>query len=294
MQPSHYATATAFRQALESRLMNLARGEQVDVQRLRRQVAFDRLLGRLFKDFMVPWALKGGYAMELRLAVARTTRDIDLTLRQRLDGGNKSRNNRILAMLQAAASVELDDYFTFLIGEPIRDLDAAPYGGGRFPIEARMDGRIFARFHLDVGLGDAIMEPLEKMHGRDWLNFARIPAPEFLAISSEQQFAEKYHAYTFLRKKRESSRVRDLIDMLLLIRLSQLDRALVAEALRKTFDTRHTHSIPAIIPTPPASWANTFAALAGECRLSENIIQAYSILSAFIRSLILAKPHHAI
>ena len=44
-QPVHYATATAFRQALESRLMNLARAEQVDVQRLRRQVAFDRLLG---------------------------------------------------------------------------------------------------------------------------------------------------------------------------------------------------------------------------------------------------------
>ncbi len=42
-----YATATAFRRALEERLKQRAREEQVDLQRLRRQVAFDRLLARL-------------------------------------------------------------------------------------------------------------------------------------------------------------------------------------------------------------------------------------------------------
>ena len=29
-----------------------------------------------------PWLLKGGYAMELRLKTARTTRDVDLALKQ--------------------------------------------------------------------------------------------------------------------------------------------------------------------------------------------------------------------
>jgi hypothetical protein len=42
-QPVRYATAASLRQALEACLMNLARAEQVDVQRLRRQLAFDRL-----------------------------------------------------------------------------------------------------------------------------------------------------------------------------------------------------------------------------------------------------------
>jgi hypothetical protein len=53
----------------------------------------------------------------------------------------------------------LGDWFEYKIGPPILDLDAAPYGGARYPIEATMDARIFARFHLDAGIGDAVMQP---------------------------------------------------------------------------------------------------------------------------------------
>jgi hypothetical protein len=48
MVPKKYATAAAFRRALEDRLQDIAGKESVDLQRLRRQVAFDRLLARLF------------------------------------------------------------------------------------------------------------------------------------------------------------------------------------------------------------------------------------------------------
>jgi hypothetical protein len=41
-------TAGAFRTALETRLQTRAREEGTDLQRLRRQVAFDRFLARLF------------------------------------------------------------------------------------------------------------------------------------------------------------------------------------------------------------------------------------------------------
>jgi hypothetical protein len=43
--PSRYATPTAFRRALEVRLKATAAKEQTDLQRLRRQVAFDRVSG---------------------------------------------------------------------------------------------------------------------------------------------------------------------------------------------------------------------------------------------------------
>lgn len=287
---SQYATPTAFRQALEARLMNLARAEQVDIQRLRRQVAFDRLLCRLFKESKTLWSLKGGYAMELRLMMARTTRDIDLTLRRQIAGDEKTRSNRILTLLQTAASVDLGDFFTFLIGEPIMDLDAAPYGGERFPVEVRMDGRIFVKFHLDIAVGDTVMEPVENIHGRDWLDFADIPSMEFPAISREQQFAEKYHAYTLPRRGRENSRVRDLVDMLLLIRLGRLDKTRVLKALRQTFAHRHTHPLPTAVPPPPASWEKPFAALAGECRLSDNRLQAYTVLAGFLYDLNMTEP----
>jgi hypothetical protein len=79
--PKHYASAAAFRVALESRLKTMAQEEGFDLQRLRRQAAFDRLLCRLFAKPDAPWLLKGGYAMELRLKTARTTRDIDLAMK---------------------------------------------------------------------------------------------------------------------------------------------------------------------------------------------------------------------
>lgn len=50
-----YTTATAFRQALEARLAKIAQRDDIDIQRLRRQVAFDRLLCRLFRDSHAPW-----------------------------------------------------------------------------------------------------------------------------------------------------------------------------------------------------------------------------------------------
>jgi len=77
-----YADAKSFRRALETRLNNLAKAENIDLDRLRKQVAFDRLLARIFADSeKSPWRLKGGYAMELRFfGLARATKDIDLAM----------------------------------------------------------------------------------------------------------------------------------------------------------------------------------------------------------------------
>ena len=75
-----YSTAGAFRRVLEERLKKTSQADQTDLNRLRRQVSFDRLLARLFHGETVPWILKGGYALELRFRNARSTVDIDLTL----------------------------------------------------------------------------------------------------------------------------------------------------------------------------------------------------------------------
>ena len=45
-----YQTARAFRAALEDRLKQTAHAQRLDLMRLRRQVAFDRLLARLFSE----------------------------------------------------------------------------------------------------------------------------------------------------------------------------------------------------------------------------------------------------
>jgi len=80
--PRMYATAEAFRRALEERLKRVSLTEQINLNRVRRQVSFDRLLARLFRDEPAPWVLKGGYALELRFKAAGSTVDIDLTVQQ--------------------------------------------------------------------------------------------------------------------------------------------------------------------------------------------------------------------
>jgi Nucleotidyl transferase AbiEii toxin, Type IV TA system len=200
-----YASPAAFRQALEERLKTISGQEGTDFQRLCRRVAFDRFLARLVSEPTGDWILKGGYAMELRFVTARSTRDLDFTLR----AGN---TESALDHLQRAGAREIGDFFSFRVSEAMMDLDAAPYGGARYPVEARLDGRTFVKFHVDVGIGDVILEPVEVMVTRDWLGFAEIPSPSVAMIAREQQFAEKVHAFTVPRPS-PNSRVRDPVDL---------------------------------------------------------------------------------
>jgi hypothetical protein len=71
------------------------------------------------------------------------------------------------------------------------ELNQAPQGGARFPVDARLDGRTFVRFHVDPGVGDDVLEPLESVEGQDWLGFADISRVIVPALSIEQLSAEK-------------------------------------------------------------------------------------------------------
>ena len=118
--PRQYTTAGALRAALEARLVDRALRDLVDLQRLRRQVAFDRLLARMFAPAHAAgdgWVLKGGYAMELRFRQARSTKDLDLTVRAGGDNSAPALRER----LQVAADVQLPDFFGFVVGEAMAE-----------------------------------------------------------------------------------------------------------------------------------------------------------------------------
>lgn len=285
-----YKTAGAFRTALETRLQMRARAETTDLQRLRRQVAFDRFLARMFSEgpkAAYPWLLKGGYAMELRMHAARTTKDIDLTLHDgtRLSKDPAKRREEVRGMLQEAAAMRFEDYFEFLVGEAREDLEGAPEGGSRYPVTAQMDGRDFARFHVDVGIGDEVLEPLDIVTGQDWLGFGGVAPPSFPVISAEQQFAEKLHAYSLPRGERANTRTRDLVDMVLLIRSGKLNKIKTAAAIRATFAKRGTHAMPTELDGPPGEWAPVFDALAKECALAMKIGEGFAVVRDFAKTL---------
>jgi hypothetical protein len=288
--PRQYTTAGALRTALETRLLERSRRDAVDLHRLRRQVAFDRLLARMF-DANLPgrdgWVLKGGYALEMRFRRARATKDLDLTVRVTSIGQTPPDDlaAALRERLQLAASVELADFFVFNVSEATMELNQAPEGGSRFPVDARLDGRSFVKFHVDLGVGDEVIEPVDHIVGDDWLAFADIPTTAVPTLSAEQHWAEKLHTYTLPRDGATNSRVKDLIDLVLLLELQAMSPTRIHVAVATTFARRGTHAVPTDLPPPPSAWDRPFTALAAECGIVHTLTSAYESVATYWRSL---------
>jgi hypothetical protein len=108
------------------------------------------------------------------------------------------------------------------------------------------------------------------------LNRARVPA-----VSREEQFAEKLHAYTLPREGRPNSRVKDLVDLALLIEEAKLDIIRLPKAILDTFQRRKTHEVPTMLAEPPASWSAPFAEMALECGIEPGINNHFSKVRQF-------------
>jgi hypothetical protein len=217
--------------------------------------------------------------MELRMHQARATKDIDLTMVvSSQEAGAGGGTDHVRRLLMEACSVKLPDGFIFLVGESVLDLDGPPEGGRRYPVHATMSGRTFARFRVDVGIGDELIDVPDRVEGEGWFDFAGLPRPEFRMISTEQQFAEKIHAYTLPRQERDNSRAKDLIDLVLL-QAATMEPGRLRRSVRKTFERRNTHPAPNALPVPPRSWEPRFQVLARECGIDLELKQAFEQLA---------------
>ncbi len=281
----------AFKQALADRLRTEATKRGVQLETLRTKLIIERLLARLFAQPNAPWLLKGGYSFELRYRPnARTTKDVDLTIIGFRESSIARRAEQLRDALQVAARLDLHDHIQFAIGSPKRELQGPPEGGARFPVDALIAGKVWGSFHIDVGFGDAIVGTPEELVGDNLLAFAGIEPARVIAIPKEQQCAEKIHAYTFPWGDRENTRVRDLVDLLVLIERGKLDRDGLRYALEVTFVTRKRHALPKALPPPPNSWADEFRALAGEARVEPSELNAaFAVLDEFWTELMTAR-----
>jgi predicted nucleotidyltransferase component of viral defense system len=264
-----YATAIDFRRALTER----ARG--ADSHRWLKLVCFERLLARLFDDPQTRWVLKGGYALELRLkGRARTTADLDLSV-------PPPPHSNLLELVQQAAERDLGDFFTYNISQQ-KSLQNAPEGGDRFLVEAFLGSKSFAKFHLDIGQGDVHSQPVDDLPAQTDLSFAGLPALTFPSYPLRDHFAEKLHAYTKPRERK--TRVKDLLDLALLLELNIPQDADLAKAIRGVFERYDTHPIPQPLPLPPEDWLEPFRAMALEVGLQpEEALTWYARLEEFVR-----------
>ena len=283
-EPKTYRSAADFRTALEHRLQKQAASSGLNLQRLRRTVGFNRFLARIFADKTCPWVLKGGYAMELRLHNARATQDVDLGFRGKPEAGEEEQSDYLQRLLAKAAGTELGDFFSFGIGGVQMELDGPLYGGARYPVRAIIDGRLFVAFHVDVAVGDYIPDILETTQEQALLSFAGIKPADFRMIPKEVQFAEKLHSYTMPRPV-PNSRVRDLVDMLLLIE-GGISPAAVKTVLLTIFNRRKSHALTAALNPPPVAWEKRFAEMAAECGLKTDLKAGFELLNQFYSKLV--------
>jgi hypothetical protein len=273
-----YQTGGAFRRALEQRLRNQSLQTGVPLVRLRKMVAFDRFLARLFQRQPDDWVVKGGLALQLRLGDrARTTMDIDMLALS---------SHQVTAALREAGSMNLGDWFTFEVAAPV-DTTGANTGGIRHTIQALLDGRTFEQFHIDVGIGDPLVDPVEYLNTPAILEFANLASTRVPCYPITQQIAEKLHAYTRPHKTGESSRVKDFIDIILLTRLGVIDGERLLQAIQATFISRDTHVLPIMIPPPPSNWDREFQRMASEVGLERlSLESAFHLLQRFLNPLL--------
>ncbi|MDD5371112.1 MAG: nucleotidyl transferase AbiEii/AbiGii toxin family protein [Anaerolineaceae bacterium] len=278
-----YKSGSAFRQALEARLRTDHLKTGVPLLRLRKLVAFDRFLARLTMVSPDRWVLKGGLAMQLRLGNhARTTLDMDVLLMS--DPGS------IRDQLVTAVRVDLGDWFQFeLEGVSERLPDGIP--GTRFPLRTLLDGRMFEPFHVDIGLGDPIVGPVELVRSTGLLDFAGIDPFNVACYPVTQHLAEKFHAYTLPRLSAENSRVKDLLDILLLAGAYRIEASQLMGAIHATFSARSTHPIPPSLPAPPPGWKLPYRKLASEVALRQNHLEdGYLAAQVFLDPILVASP----
>ncbi len=125
----------------------------------------------------------------------------------------------------------------------------------------------------------------EWVSGEPILAFAGIPEVRIPVVPAAQQFAEKIHGYTFPWQDRDKTRVKDLVDLVLLVHSGLLGTREVRQALEATFRARATHPLQAELPEPPEAWSEPYRALAAELGIPErDLRRAYECLTAFWKS----------
>jgi hypothetical protein len=275
-----YQDAAAFRMALEQRLRDGA-GDGATLSRDRKRVAFDRLLVRLQAVAADRWVLKGGFALDLRLAArARSTKDVDIEWR--------AGEGELADTLLDAADHDAGDFFVLSIERTAAPADRLG-GAHRFRVSASLAGRPFETFLLDVGLRADETAGVETLRTDDLLVFAGIEPIRIPAVPLELQIAEKLHAYTQTYEGgRGSTRVKDLVDLALIAELSPLDAVTLRREIESVFDRRGAQA-PRSLPSPPPEWARPFGRLAAEVGISAELAAGHQDAAAMLDPVLAAE-----
>jgi hypothetical protein len=217
--------------SVRQRLLNYAKANGRPFAEVLQYYAMERFLYRLsVSPHVETFTLKGALLLTAWHApISRPTMDIDLL------GRTDNAVEAIVALMREISQAEVtDDGIVFdptsFAGEVIRE--DADYAGVRTTFAGRVDS---ARVHMqiDIGFGDVMTPGPETLTYPTILDF---PAPTLSGYSRETVVAEKLQALVQLRML--NTRMKDYFDLWLLTRQPELNREVLAEAIKRTFANR--------------------------------------------------------
>lgn len=253
-----YDSPRALRTVFEHRLLQRAAETGVSLDRLRRRVVFERVAARLSSAEPGAWVVKGRMALEVRLHDdARLTKDVDLGLRD-TEVTAESLHERLIDVL---ALDHAGDRFVSIVGVPERMAEGAQHIPWRARVEATLADTMFGSIQLDIAPRPYELTDTDHVELLSQLDFAGVPASVVEIIDIHRHAAEKLHAMTRDFGDRENSRLRDLVDLVLMLEHEMLTPALLADRTRDVWHEREKCNPPPDLPPMPESWANRYGPL---------------------------------
>lgn len=235
--------------SIRARLRDAARERGEDFNVTLNRYAIERYLYRLsISRWAEQFVLKGALLFDLWFDEPhRPTRDADFL------GFGADDAETAKSIVTDICTIEVDDGIEFDPAatkvEGIRE--DARYGGLRVRVSGTLDGSLCTA-QLDIGFGDAVTPDPTVVDYPTLLG--DVPAPRLRVYPRESVISEKLEAIVSLGMA--NSRMKDYYDLLALVREERVDRDLLVDAIRATFDRRRSR----IPEETPLGLSDAFAA----------------------------------
>lgn len=250
-----YKDSYALWAAVTARAKTEAQASGVAPGALLRRFVVDRFLARVFALPGKEWVLKGGNAVLTRVHDARTTKDIDLL-------AELGDLDAAVTRLREAIKIDLGDHFRFVIAgtRPASGGTMQPnIEGYKVSIDAYCGVKRRDHFSVDVVTGD-LMTAKPDVQTRPGLVPA-VPPTSVRLYPVVDHIADKLCATQSTYGTggdQPSSRVRDLVDLVVFARTQHIDGTELIEAITSEWTHRGLTSTPYL--APPANWDRLYPA----------------------------------
>ncbi len=208
---------------------------------------------------------------------ARSTRDIDLALANDLEPVDR--------LLQDLVGDPFGDYFSFRVTR--RREQSNIRGRGlvvRLSLDALLGNRVFESFVVDVVAGEGLPATTERVQLGRALGFAGLPIVEMAVIDLRTHWAEKLSAYLSRYDDRPNTRVKDLVDLVLLVEHGLEPDERLRKAVEEIFACRSQHLPLSELPSMADSWALPFTEMASDLGLTTVVASdAHDLVESFWR-----------